>query len=67
METTFKYMADGVLTVDIEGNIIHANPVARNIVLIKNEEEHYDSVISRIKANMSLNELQSKNITVQIY
>lgn len=61
METTFKYMADGVLTVDIEGNIIHANPVARNIVLIKNEEEHYDSVISRIKANMSLNELQSKN------
>jgi len=61
METTFKYMADGVLTVDVEGNIIHANPVAREIISIEKEEENYDEVISKIKENMSLSNIESKN------
>ncbi|MDW5300059.1 MAG: ATP-binding protein [Sedimentibacter sp.] len=61
METTFKYMADGVLTVDISGNIIHANPVAKNLLSLKNEEVNYDVAIAEVKANMSLTDLQNKN------
>ncbi|MGB4440073.1 MAG: HAMP domain-containing protein, partial [Sedimentibacter sp.] len=61
METTFKYMADGVLTVDTTGNIIHANPVAKNILSLINEEENYDAAIAKVKDNMSLLDLQHKN------
>ncbi|WMJ77716.1 MULTISPECIES: HAMP domain-containing sensor histidine kinase [unclassified Sedimentibacter] len=61
METTFKYMADGVLTVDINGNIIHANPVAKKILLLSETEEKYDDVVKNIKEDMVLSNLKDKN------
>jgi len=61
METTFKYMADGVLTVDIKGNIIHANPVASEIISLKSNDENYDAVISKIKSNLSLLDIKTNN------
>lgn len=61
METTFKYMADGVLTVDSYGTIIHANPVARDIVSMKDEDEDYNSTISRIMEDMSMEDIKNKN------
>lgn len=61
METTFKYMADGVLTVDIKGNIIHANPVASEIISLKSDDENYDTVMSKIKNNLSLIDIKTKN------
>lgn len=61
METTFKYMADGVLTVDINGNIIHANPVAKSLLSLNDDEEKYDEVVDRINGNMLLINLKSKN------
>ena len=60
METTFKYMADGVLTVDIYGNIIHANPVAKNLLSLNDDEEKYDDVVNKINGNMLLANLESK-------
>ena len=61
METTFKYMADGVLTVDTSGNIVHANPVAKNILSLKDDEVKYDVAIGKIQGNISLIDLQEKN------
>jgi len=61
METTFKYMADGVLTVDTNGNIIHANPVAKKLLSLADEDEKYDDVVMKIKDNMVLTNLKSKN------
>ena len=61
METTFKYMADGVLTVDIKGNIIHANPVARNITSLNNEYENFDTVMLNISENITLEEIEKKH------
>jgi two-component system sensor histidine kinase VicK len=61
METTFKYMADGVLTVDTEGNIIHANPVAINLLSLTNEDEKYDDVVIKLKDSMLLNNLKLKS------
>lgn len=61
METTFKYMADGVLTIDTYGNIIHANPVARQIIALNNDEENYDVIISSLNQSMSLMNLKNKN------
>ncbi|HAQ41262.1 MAG TPA: PAS domain-containing sensor histidine kinase [Clostridiales bacterium] len=60
METTFKYMADGVLTVDTAGNIIHANPVAKNLLSLTSEEEKYDDVVKKINESMVLANLKLK-------
>jgi two-component system sensor histidine kinase VicK len=61
METTFKYMADGVLTVDAAGSIVHVNPVAERILSLKKEDEDYDSAIIRVKENMMLKHLKKNN------
>ncbi|HHZ01949.1 MAG TPA: cell wall metabolism sensor histidine kinase WalK [Tissierellia bacterium] len=60
METTFKYMADGVLTVDSLGNIIHANPVAENILSLK-KDENFDQAIARLNNNISMDYIKTKN------
>lgn len=61
METTFKYMADGVLTVDTQGNIIHANPVAKAILSLKDDEENYDDVVVKVQENLILTNIKTKN------
>ena len=58
METTFKYMADGVLTVDTSGSIIHANPVAESILSLKNDEK-FDEAIHRFKDSISMDYIKS--------
>ena len=61
METTLTYMADGVLTVDLSGNIIHANPVAKNILTIKNTDEKFNDVIVNLKDSISIDYIKSKD------
>lgn len=58
VETTFKYMADGVLTVDLAGIIIHMNPVARRILSCKIKDTDYDKIISLKTKNMTVNHLK---------
>ena len=60
METTFTYMTDGVLTVDLSGNIIHANPVAKNILSLKSTDEKFDDVVVNLKAEVSMEHIKSK-------
>ncbi len=61
METTFTYMADGVLTVDLSGSIVHANPIAKNILSIeKNIDEKFDDAIVRLKDSISMEYIKSK-------
>ena len=61
METTFKYMADGVLTVDTSGSIVHANPVAEELLFLDKEDKDYDSAIIKVKEDMLLEDLKKNN------
>lgn len=61
METTFTYMADGVLTVDKNGDIIHINPVAKKILAVKNKEIYYDQIISRKTHDLYLDIIKENN------
>ncbi|NLK65433.1 MAG: cell wall metabolism sensor histidine kinase WalK [Tissierellia bacterium] len=61
METTLTYMADGVLTVDLSGNIIHANPVAKNILSIKSTDEKFNDVIVNLKDSITIDYIKSKD------
>ncbi|MBP8691190.1 MAG: HAMP domain-containing protein [Sedimentibacter sp.] len=61
METTLTYMADGVLTVDLSGNIIHANPVAKNLLSIKSTDEKFDDVIVNLTDTITIDYIKSKD------
>lgn len=64
METTFNYMADGVITFDLEGNIIYANPVAKKIMDIENEKNiDGDQLLSEIDYQLSFVFLKENNYT----
>ncbi|WP_312812735.1 ATP-binding protein [Sedimentibacter sp.] len=60
LETTFKYMADGILTVGIDGNIIHSNPVAKKLLSLHSEDEKYDDVVQNIDDKLLLSKLKAK-------
>lgn len=60
METTFTYMADGVLTVDSSGSIIHANPIAKNILSLTSLDEKFDDAIIRLKDTISMDYIKSR-------
>lgn len=38
LDTIFNYMAEGVIAMDREGRLIHANPIARRILSLSEEE-----------------------------
>ncbi len=61
METTFTYMADGVLTIDRTGEIIHINPVAKAILNVKNNDMYYDQIISRKTHDLYLETIEKNS------
>lgn len=38
LDTIFKYMAEGVIAIDKDNNIIHANPIAMNILKLEKKD-----------------------------
>lgn len=58
METTFTYMADGILTVDKKGDIIHINPVAKKILQVRSKDIYYDQIISRKTHDLYLDKIK---------
>ena len=58
METTFTYMADGILTIDKKGDIIHINPVAKKILAVKSKDIYYDQIISRKTHDLYLDKIK---------
>ena len=58
LETILTYMADGLIAIDLEGLVLHANPAARDILGIDEEEDltnvTYDSLLGHISPRMKL-------------
>lgn len=61
IETTLTYMADGVLTVDKNGKIIHINPIAKRILSVKSKDLLYDQIISRKTHDLYLDKIEENN------
>ncbi|NLW22748.1 MAG: cell wall metabolism sensor histidine kinase WalK [Tissierellia bacterium] len=57
LDTIFNYMADGVVAIDVEGYIIHANPIAINILeLDENISEDLDNKVAFPMGKINLKE-----------
>ena len=65
LDTIFRYMADGVIAVDMDGCIIHANPIAANILGI-NYEELLDPQMRKklivLENSLNLDKLKEKGV-----
>jgi len=55
IETTFNYMADGVITIDLDGKIIHANPVSKNLLNLEfKEDKDGNQIMKELSEELSL-------------
>lgn len=79
LDTIFTYMADGVIAVDTDGNIIHANPIALKALNIEGEsindincydlfkKYNGDLLLEKIKDNDNLEENNVLEIDSSVY
>lgn len=66
LDTIFNYMAEGVIAIDINGHIIHANPIAKDILHIedwdiKSQGEESPSVFQLDRINIKDINYQDEN------
>lgn len=61
LDTIFSYMAEGVLAVDMSGHIMHANPIAIDILNLK-EQDIYEKNILELD-HLSLSKVNYNNIS----
>ncbi|NCB42007.1 MAG: cell wall metabolism sensor histidine kinase WalK [Clostridia bacterium] len=58
LETILTYMADGLIAIDLEGSVIHANPAAREMLGISESEDltgvTYESLLGHLSDRMKL-------------
>lgn len=61
LETILKYMADGLLAIDVTGHIIHANTAAMSMLNITEEDMEnkcYDEIIKEYSENLTFDKLR---------
>lgn len=64
LETILKYMADGLIAVDLSGHIIHANPAAMAMLNITEDDmvsKHYNDIIRNYNDNLILDKLRENS------
>lgn len=54
IETILLHMTDGIIAFDIEGNIMHINPAATELLNLTENENTFDKIFSKLKIDINL-------------
>ena len=57
IETILLHMTDGLIAFDIEGEIIHINPAAENMLELTSEENNFDKIFNKFELNMNVEKI----------
>lgn len=57
IETILLHMTDGLIAFDIEGEIIHINPAAKNMLELAEEENNFDKIFNKFELNMNVEKI----------
>ena len=54
IETILLHMTDGIIAFDIEGNIMHINPAATDLLSLTENENTFDKIFSKLNIDINL-------------
>ena len=65
VETILQYMGDGLIATDLDGNIIHANPAAREMLGIPVgadlTDSSYDEILGKLDSSVSFEHIKERS------
>lgn len=57
IETILLHMTDGIIAFDMEGNIIHINPAAKQLLSITDNEDNFEKIFKKLKIDVNIEKL----------
>lgn len=57
IETILLHMTDGIVAFNIDGNIIHINPAAINLLQITSKENTFEKIFKKLKININMEKI----------
>ena len=57
IETILLHMTDGIIAFDMEGNIIHINPAAKQLLSITDSEDNFEKIFKKLKIDVNIEKI----------
>ena len=57
IETILLHMTDGIIAFDIDGEIIHINPAAKNLLELEEKDNNFDKIFDKLNLNMNIEKI----------
>lgn len=57
IETILLHMTDGIIAFDIDGEIIHINPAAKNLLELEEKDNNFDKIFDKLSLNMNIEKI----------
>ena len=57
IETILLHMTDGIIAFDMDGNIIHINPAATNLLNLNEQDKNFNKIFKKLKTDINLEKI----------
>ncbi len=57
IETILLHMTDGIIAFDMDGNIIHINPAAKQLLSITDNEDNFEKIFKKLKIDVNIEKI----------